>query len=469
MSRRMHTLAKLAQRTAAAYIWAGFLGQTFCPNSILMRELMLMRCLVVTVLPPPDPLKDRHGVYQRLRMFVQSMSNLGCAVEIAHFVPVDQIGAGSESALSAISGHIWGAPVAVRLLPIHLGARRWWQTVQTPFGVRYRGDFRPYLAASSLRALRGLLDTQPDIIFAHRLPAMEALRRIGRSDAPVFFDLDDVEHLVKLRSAAPSRRFMVSRATVEAVALARAEHQAIRHAALTFICSSHDHQRLRQEGFNTDRVAVVPNAVAIPQNEPSLNKSETALFLGNFGHKPNAEAAERLITRIWPRVLAELPQARLIIAGDKPEMVPSFRESPEGVTFTGFVQDLAALYRESRIVCCPLTNGGGTRVKLIEAAAWSKPIVATTVAVEGLALRDARELLVRDTDAALAAGCLTLLTRDDIAESLAFSAQRMVQGAYSLPRIQSEITSLVRAMLQPERGVAQTSIHPEAALQGLRR
>jgi glycosyltransferase involved in cell wall biosynthesis len=369
-----------------------------------MREPMPMRCLVVTVLPPPDPLKDRHGVYQRLGMFVQSISTLGCTVEIAHFVPADHISTEYESAMSAVARDVWGVPVHVHLLPLNLDARRWWQTAQTPFGVRYRGDFRPYLGTAGLRGLGGLLDARPDIVFAHRLPAMEALRRTGHSAAPIFFDLDDVEHLVKLRAAAPPRRFMLSRASVEAAALARAEHQAIRRASLTFICSSHDFQRLRQEGFRTERVAVVPNAVAIPQNVPSLTKTETALFLGNFGHKPNAEAAERLITRIWPRILAALPQARLIIAGDKPEMIPSFRENPEGVVFTGFVDDLAALYRESRIVCCPLTNGGGTRVKLIEAAAWSKPIVATAVAVEGLALRDGRELLVRDTDAALAAG-----------------------------------------------------------------
>jgi glycosyltransferase involved in cell wall biosynthesis len=60
------------------------------------------------------------------------------------------------------------------------------------------------------------------------------------------------------------------------------------------------------------------------------------------------------------------------------------------VEFRGFVDDLSALYAETRIVCCPIVIGSGTRIKLVEAASYARPIVATRIGAEGLDFRDGR-------------------------------------------------------------------------------
>ena len=81
---------------------------------------------------------------------------------------------------------------------------------------------------------------------------------------------------------------------------------------------------------------------------------------------------------VWPLIRKACPEARLIIAGNKPERIPSFASHPPGVEFTGFVEDLGQLYQRVGIVCCSILSGGGTRLKILEAAAYGKAIVSTT-------------------------------------------------------------------------------------------
>jgi glycosyltransferase involved in cell wall biosynthesis len=423
----------------------------------------VMPCLVATVLPPPDPAHDHHGVFQRLRMFMQVLGKTHGRVDILHFTADSYLVPGEADRASAIGSEYWGTPVRVTLLPLNLVPRRAWQAPLAGAQLRWRGAFRPFLGKAPIKALKAAVmawqdqnirdGNRPGVIFAHRLPMMAALARAGIDDIPVFFDLDDVEHLVRKRAAAVTEGRLASfKVKLEIPALAAEERRALDRATATFICSEHDLRRMGRDGFDTRRVAVIPNAVAIPEHQSTLSPHMTALFVGNYGHTPNAEAAEALIARIWPMVRSRIGHARLVIAGAHPDRIPSFEESPEGVDFPGFVDDLPKLYERTRIVCCPLRNGGGTRLKLIEAAGFGRPIVASHVACEGLAFRDGRDVLIRDAEGAFAEACIQLLNEDAIALKQADSAYRLARALYTLPRIQSQIAvAMSQAMSSPKQ------------------
>lgn len=120
------------------------------------------------------------------------------------------------------------------------------------------------------------------------------------------------------------------------------------------------------------------------------------MLIGAYHHRPSVEAAERLITAIWPLIRSRVAEARLIIAGSSPGLISAFHSRPSDVEFAGPVEDLDALYRRSRVACCPISNGGGTRVKLIEAAAHARPMVSTSIGAEGLSFRDGSDFLIRE-------------------------------------------------------------------------
>jgi glycosyltransferase involved in cell wall biosynthesis len=167
------------------------------------------------------------------------------------------------------------------------------------------------------------------------------------------------------------------------------------------------------------------------------------MFLGTYKHQPNIQAVELLLTRIWPRIIKANPSARLIVAGSWPENIAAFGSVGPEVEFTGFVDDLEELYRRSRVVCAPIRSGSGTRIKIIEAAAYGKPVVSTSIGAEGLVLRNDRELLIRDDPDAFADGCIALLEDNELCARLGSSARQAARKYYSRDAIVQRIRHVV--------------------------
>ena len=93
------------------------------------------------------------------------------------------------------------------------------------------------------------------------------------------------------------------------------------------------------------------------------------------------------------------------------------------------------MYHRSRVVCCPLLAGGGTRIKILEAAAYGKPIVTTRIGAEGIEMRDGYELVQRDDPEAFAASCLDLLENPDLCKRLGAAAHAAVVQRYDRSKI----------------------------------
>jgi glycosyltransferase involved in cell wall biosynthesis len=297
-----------------------------------------------------------------------------------------------------------------------------------------------------VRVFEELLGRNPDFVFAHTMGAMCPILLSRGPLPPVFLDLPDIDH-VKLRRYAGARngwRRKLSSLPLQRVLL-RGECRSIRLARRTFVSSELDRDRLMRR-WPLSRIVTLPNAVSLPSLEP-LPTDPTLLFLGTFDYWPNVDAVTFFTRDIWPRVRSAMPEARLWIAGQRPEKIPGNRILP-GVEFLGFVDDLAALYRESRVVCCPIRVGGGTRIKILEAAAFGRPIVATTVAAEGLDMTEGRELFIRDEAASFAAACLDLLRDRALSERLARAARAKVEGRYDRRRMVADIGQQLRDALR---------------------
>jgi glycosyltransferase involved in cell wall biosynthesis len=276
---------------------------------------------------------------------------------------------------------------------------------------------------------------------------MSAVFKLRRGSLPpVAFDIDDVEHRLAIRSALGCRSWLPKSINLlKVIAIFLAERKAGRLSERLFVCSEYDRRYLQHLGFG-NRVVAVPNAISFPSCSPFF-AGQTVLFLGFLPYRPNSEAAERLVSAIWPLVLRKCPGAQLIIAGKAPENVPSYRLTPKNVEFTGLVGDLDKLYRRTRLVCCPLTNGGGTRLKLIEAAAYGKAMVSTSVGAEGLSFSDETEILIRDDDTGIAEACIRLLNDDGLCARLGQAARTKAKLLYDRPVIRDRIASEFRAML----------------------
>ena len=399
-----------------------------------------MRALVLTSLKPPEDEAERGGMHRRVGAMLQAMAPRFERIDMLH-MPAP----GCETD-SARQSAFWGLPLHTAMLTREERLPSAWQHYGR--GMADLGQQHPYsryASPSLLQALQTYLDTRPDLIVVDRLEAMVALRRC-RTAAPILFDLNDVLHSVarEVLSQAPlSLRTALD--WLRWPALRREERLAGRLATRTAVCSQADAVYLRRKRF-PGSIVTIPNAIAMPATAPGLGTRPTVLLLGTYGYPPNAVAAQRLVTRIWPSIIGQMPNARLILAGPGSDTLPSRAGADASIEFRGFVPDLAALYAETRVVCCPLIEGGGTRLKLIEAAAYARPMVSTAKGAEGLDFIDGQDIIIAETNQALAEGCLALLRDADACARLG-AAARVTAARYDLPAVVGQIGAILDGMM----------------------
>ena len=275
---------------------------------------------------------------------------------------------------------------------------------------------------------------------------MSVLMRLSREvgGTPVFFDLDDIEHIALSRQLLRDPELPTERLKLLQVPrLLLAEIQAVHHARLTFVCSESDRRYLRRLACSS-RIEVVENSTHFPATIGTGASEPIVVFVGFLRYAPNVLAADTLVRDIWPLVHARVPGARLIIAGRYPEVLKSYPATDPSVTFAGFVDDLAELYAKARLVCCPILNGGGTRIKIIEAAAHARAVVATPLAAEGLTFRDGTDIVLRDTVEGLAAACVQLLQDPSLAVRLGLAARERAIATYEHGTVVARLERLFR-------------------------
>ena len=408
-----------------------------------------MRALFVSTHFPYDFSKQTYGVFKRLDLFVSAISSMCSGLDVLFYTPTDyEISDEKTLALQEAYSARWGIEIKLHLCAAATNTPSAASYYVLPiFDIRRQ---RSYSAASGpvqIQAFEALLEKGHDFIFIHRLYGMMPVLLTKKMTAPVFLDLDEIEHKWFYDSISqppqwPAKKLLY----LQIPALYLMEKASVQRARRTFICSAADRHYLSTR-WPSSRVAQVQNAIALPPLEP-LTTAKTLLFLGSFGYRPNILAASELIEQIWPDILAKVPDAKLFITGDHPDNIAAYKSSPPNVVFTGFVPDIDELYRGIRGVVCPIRSGGGTRLKVIEGALRGKAIVCTTIGSEGLGLQDSIHLLIRDKKADFVAACVSLLNDHHEASRLGLNARAKGIDLYDKEKIAQDICRQITSDLQ---------------------
>jgi glycosyltransferase involved in cell wall biosynthesis len=408
----------------------------------LSRAVEGVRSLYVSTLEPGPRTTQCSGIQQRGDLLVEALASIGELEVLVYTAPGP---AAPRGTVEGVLRERWARVARVHVAAQRRGpgGRRHWHLdpLVAPRSHVWAGTSGPeQVAALEAAAGRGF-----DLILAQGVGAMQPVLVSGAPRPPVYFDMNDIPHRLFVRRI-PQRSWPGRlSACVRLPGILWTERRMASASRRTFVCSELDRRYLSSR-WRLPRVAVVPNAVAVPPASP-VPAEPNVLFVGGLDYPPNAEAAELLITRIWPLVRREVPEATLRIVGRHPDRVPSRGSLPPGVELTGHLAELAGIYRSTRLVCAPVRVGAGTRVKLIEAAAHGRPIVATPLAAEGLGLRDGIEVLLAREPRALAAHCIRLLRQLDDCQQLGCAARRAAERSFDRERVVAALGALIASDL----------------------
>jgi glycosyltransferase involved in cell wall biosynthesis len=272
-------------------------------------------------------------------------------------------------------------------------------------------NVRRWWSNALLTRLRELYATgDHDFVWALRAPLAEMAQEAGWPPSRILVDLVDLESEAVGRALAPlgwyAKRPLHN---LDLKRLERYEQTLPARFGHVVVCKAEDRAFLGGRA----NVSIVPNGVS-PRPAVDLTHADAneMLFVGSMGYDPNVDAVTWFIRDIMPEIVRQHPPARLAIVGK--ESGPQVKALHNGRTCIvhGGVPDVTPFYAAAGLVVVPIRLGAGTRLKVLEALMLGKPIVATTMAIEGIDLRPGTHVEVADSADAFARACVALM-RDE--------------------------------------------------------
>jgi glycosyltransferase involved in cell wall biosynthesis len=317
-------------------------------------------------------------------------------------------------------------------------------------------------AGRRLRQLRTLASRRSWEYGRYRLVAMEeALERLAGERQPQAVHFDDlgvaqfgplagalnaysahnVEHRILEGTIANSRGPRRQFAQIERRKVEPMEYRVWQTMALCLACSELDAAEMRAGGA---RVIVCPNgtdpveSLAAPRRKP--DEPLRLLFVGAVNYRPNQLGLEWFIGEALPRLRESLQIPVVVdVVGTPPRNLAGFGD----VVLHGRVPSVQPFYEGAHAVIVPVLYGSGTRLKVIEAMAYRRPVVATAAGAEGLPVRADVDYFEADRPDSFSAALRLIAHQceraDPQLEQMLASARRSIEPLL-WPRIVAELS-----------------------------
>ena len=233
------------------------------------------------------------------------------------------------------------------------------------------------------------------------------------------------------------------------------EYDLIAQADETWVTSNVE-QKLLQEKWPEKSIQLVSNIVDIPGSRSPFELRRDFLFIGGFQHTPNTDAVLYFLKKVYPMVKERLRDAKFYIIGDKapPEVVVL---AGENVVITGLQKDVRPFFESVRLSVAPLRFGAGVKGKINQSMAFGVPVVATSVAVEGMELTSGKDVLVADEPEEFARALVTLYESPELWNRLSQNGVEKTRSLYSTEVARERLERLLNNQHgQPAERVSQS-------------
>lgn len=298
-----------------------------------------------------------------------------------------------------------------------------------------------YRSATLRAAVRGAVaSTRFDVVHVDTIGLAPYLEATG--GVPAVLNHHNVESFMVLRRVerepSPLRRAFYR---LEGRKLERLERDWVPRFRTNLVVSETDAELLRRivpEGS----IDVVENGVDTDYFRPDRQEAPAPrlIFAGRLDQYANVDAMRFFIERIWPALRDRHAELKVEIVGNNPPpwLVDRCRRD-DRVEVPGYVDDIRPRFRSAWAVVCPMREGAGTRLKVLDAMAMGVPLVATSMACEGIDVTPGKDVLVADTPERFVDAVERLLGDSVLRRSLGSEARRTVERRYAWTTIGAKL------------------------------
>jgi sugar transferase (PEP-CTERM/EpsH1 system associated) len=289
-----------------------------------------------------------------------------------------------------------------------------------------------------------------DLLYCNHVRTTEYARGYDRPKVVDLVDAISRNYKTANENATGLWRFIYP---VEWRRLRRYERRIVREFDHAFIITDAD-GRFVTGGESWESLSVLPNGVKpeLLEREPTEYRADPTdpriVFLGKMDYFPNVDAAIHFTKNIFPDIRADYPDATFLVVGASPERRVRVLDERPGVSVTGFVDDPRTYVDSADIVVAPMRHGAGLQNKVLEAMALGRPVVASPLASEGIAIQDGRHLVVAEDDEEFATAVGSLVADVDRRRSIGCAARRLIERTYTWERVGKQLRDEVATVFQ---------------------
>ncbi len=206
-------------------------------------------------------------------------------------------------------------------------------------------------------------------------------------------------------------------------------------AKVVVVVSSSD-QKLIMTEEPLLKTSIIPNCVGDEMIVEKLEKkdlrSPTIFFQGNFFWLQNVEAAKFIINKIYPLLIKDLPNVKIVIAGQNAKKLGNFiNKNIKVVNIEPDNVDMVKeLFQNNTLFIAPIFGPGGTRLKILAAMGSGMPVISTATGIEGLEVTNKKNVLIANEPEEFIRSIKTILSDKKLYEKIRTNSYNLVKEKY---------------------------------------
>jgi glycosyltransferase involved in cell wall biosynthesis len=259
------------------------------------------------------------------------------------------------------------------------------------------------------------------------------------SDAKCFCRVHNIEHLIWQRLSENEANFLKRKyLKILTNRLKNYEIDILKNFDLLLPIS-----RTEEKYFSDNKINAsfyLPFGIDI--NKPILENIEQNMHsiyhIGSMDWAPNVEGVTWFLSTVWDDLQTELKDVKLFLAGKNMPKSLLKKENNQTVIL-GEIEDFSAFSLSKNIMIVPLLSGAGIRIKVLEAMAFGKVVIATEIAVEGIGLTHQKNVLIANSPEDFKEQLHYCFSNLEKIKSIGDYAKQFVEANYSKEKIYLEV------------------------------
>lgn len=255
---------------------------------------------------------------------------------------------------------------------------------------------------------------------------------ISEAGIPIYLRAHNVEHKIWERYIAQEKKVLTRKYfTIQKDRLKRFEEGQIKKAKGIMPITKVDAQWFKDQLGENSNIFTYPCGIEPDQYPFYPSKSPDIFHIGAMDWLPNVDGALWFVHEVWSELYKLNNQAVFHLAGRDTEKL-ELHNPQAGIFVEGRVPSARKFFEQHGIFVVPLRSGSGMRIKVLEAMAYGKAIVTTTIGAEGIPFEDEVDGLIADSPKEFAKAIQRLLTDSSLRLKLGEQAREKILGHFNV-------------------------------------